>query len=106
MSAESLAMIIGLLVSTFSVFVFYMILETLIFKRIADDPVVGKLSAVAAAWIAASIFYGVRSTETAGFDGRGFIYHIPATALVAIYAYRRGLRIRKRDQDAIDSAFE
>lgn len=106
MSGQSLGLILGLVVSAFTVFVFYVILETLIFKRIANDPVVGKLGAALAAWIAAGIFYGVRSRAVEGFDGRGFVYTLPAAALVAIYAYRRGLRIRKRDQDAIDSTFE
>jgi membrane associated rhomboid family serine protease len=106
MSPESVVLIASLIGGTIAVMFFYIILETLIFKRISDDPVAGKLSATAAAWVVVSLLYGFTRSGDTGFTLAGFVAYLPGAMLVAIYAYRRGLRVRQRMTDSVETAFD
>jgi hypothetical protein len=106
MSASVIILIASLIGGTFAVLFAYVILESLIFKRISDDPVAGKLSAVGAAWVVVSIVYGFTTARETGFNPAGFITYLPGAMLVAIYAYRRGLRVRQRMNDRVEATFD
>lgn len=106
MSADVIFMIASLIGGAVAVLFFYVILETFIFKRIADDPVIGKLSAVAAAWVLVRLISGFNLSGDTGFSPAGFVGYMPGAMLVAIYAYRRGLRVRQRQMDSVETAFD
>ncbi|MEQ1499520.1 MAG: hypothetical protein ABL914_12770 [Novosphingobium sp.] len=88
----------------FVLFVFYAILETLIFKRIFDDPVKGKLTAAAAA-SAVMLFIALAATVRPGFEAMRIVSVLMASLLVSIYAWRRGLKVRARQAD-VGQTFE
>lgn len=98
-------MIIGALIGGFlAIYVLAMLWEWALFKRITDDPVVGKLSSVAAAWITGGVLGGFGLGSTESFFWPAFaIYLIPAL-IVGVIFYRRGLKIRGDHEDVDDIA--
>jgi hypothetical protein len=77
--------------------------EKLLFQRVLDDPVAGKLSSVIAAWVSAGILAGFGSADGGPFVwSAGLVFLIPAL-IVAAMAYRRGKAIRERTQQAAES---
>ncbi len=72
--------------------------EKLLFSRVYDDPVKGKLSSVLAGWVSASIFGGFGLANGGPFDWSAFSdYFLPAL-LIAFLGYRRGLKIREETE--------
>ena len=79
----------------FVLFAIYAILETVIFKRIFDDPVKGKLTAAAAA-SAVMLLIAVSAPSRPEFGFMPIAGTLVAALLVSIYAWRRGLKVRTR----------
>ena len=78
-----------------AVFILSFVLEKLVFQRINDDPVAGKLNSVLAAWAVASTVWGFNSMHWNGFNPNGlWIYGIPAI-FIGMYAHSRGLALRE-----------
>ena len=77
-----------------AVIVLSMLLEAALFRNLFDDPVMGKGFSVFAAWILASIIWGLNSAGWQGINPNGFwIYGIPAVPVLAWYIYR-GFKLR------------
>lgn len=69
--------------------------EFFLFKRVCNDPVVGKISSTAAAYVTAVIIFAFRSANGLGWDGgSGVILYLPAALLVGTHGYLRGKKLR------------
>lgn len=102
-----MAGLIGLLLGgTIGVFVLQNILEWAIFKRIADDPVVGKLGSTAAAYVLAVIIYGFGSADGGAWRPDGLFNYAPGATIVGFFAYRRGMKLRELSGDQVADAFK
>ncbi len=89
------------------VYILHVVWEFLLFKRVFDDPVKGKLASVFAAYLTASIVFGFASANGGPFQPVGFIVYLLGAIVVGVLAYRRGLTVRKSmvDQDEMSETF-
>lgn len=78
----------------FLVFVLYAVWEYVLFKRIVDDPVSGKTASVVAAYLTASMLYGLTSANNGSFNPNGFVTYLFGAAVVGFFAIRRGMKLR------------
>jgi hypothetical protein len=87
--------LIGMLIGgTIGVYLLYAIWEFALFKRVMDDPVAGKLSAVGAAYFTAGVLGGFGMADGGPFAWNAFaIYLIPAL-IVGAFAHQRGSNLR------------
>jgi uncharacterized membrane protein len=87
---------IGLVFGCAFVFFLYGVIDRLVFSKLLDDPVKGKLASIVVAWlIAGTLLALVSPQQTAGSLLAPYIVFIVPAVLIGIYAYRRGLAIRK-----------
>lgn len=77
------------------VFFLYVIWEWALFKRVANDPVTGKLSSVAAAYATAVVVYGFSSANGGQWQPAGLLIYLPGALIVAVYGYNRGMKLRE-----------
>ena len=92
----------GLIGGFLAMYVLSLLWEWALFKRINDDPVTGKLSAVAAAWLSGSALAGFGMANGEPYAWFAFsIYLIPAI-LVGFLFYRRGMKLRDETEDGED----
>jgi hypothetical protein len=92
-----MAGLIGLLVgSTIAIYFLYAIWEFALFKRVFDDPLKGKLSSVAAAYLSGGALAGLGMADGGPFVWGAFLQYLLPAIIVAIIAYRRGLALRKK----------
>lgn len=89
---------------TFAVFLLYALWEFLLFKRIIDDPVKGKFGAVIAAYLTASLLYGLLGANGRAFNPSGFGFYLFGAAIVGFFAVKRGMRLR--DEPGRDEQIE
>lgn len=72
-----------------------LIWEKLLFKRVTDDPLIGKVGSVAAAWLTAGTIGGWGLADGGEYQWRAFgVYFFPALVIGAL-AVRAGLRSRR-----------
>ncbi|WEK47668.1 MAG: hypothetical protein P0Y56_05080 [Candidatus Andeanibacterium colombiense] len=92
---------------TFGVFLLYVIWEYVLFKRIMDDPVRGKLLSVMAAYLTASVVYGFASARGGPFNPAGFIAYALGAVVVGFFAVRRGVRLKDEmgSEDEVTQTF-
>ncbi len=90
-TAASLGTLVG---GIFAVYVLSMIWEWLVFKRVFDDPLKGKIFSVVAAYLTASILYGFVSANGGPFNPAGFGNYLVGLLVVGFFAIRRGLALR------------
>ena len=79
--------------------------EWLVFQRVFDDPVKGKLSSVAAAWLTGALSSSGLAGNGAWFDPEAMkIIAIP-TLIIAASGVYRGLKLRRR-AEALPEIFQ
>ncbi len=88
------------------VFFLYVIWEWALFKRVADDPVTGKLSSVAAAYATAVIAYGFGEANGGPWQPTGLPIYLPGAIIVAVYGYNRGMKVRENPAGTDAETFE
>ena len=88
------------------VYLLYAIWEWALFKRVADDPVTGKLGSVAAAYATAVIAYGFGSANGGPWQPTGLLIYLPGALIVAVYGYNRGMKLRDRPDGTEADTFE
>ena len=78
---------------SFLLWVISLVWEGLLFKRATDDPVVGKLCSVVAAWVTA---FAIRLGS--GFQVPGLMedYDLPALLILSAIAVWAGIRMREK----------
>lgn len=86
-----------------AIFVLHAVWEFLLFKRICDDPVKGKLLATAAAYATAVVVYGFGAADGGPWTPAGIIAYLPGAVAVAIYSIVRGRKVR---QQSVESSHE
>ena len=71
--------------------------EKVLFQRVMDDPVKGKVGSVIAGWLTAGAIGGFGMADGGPYQWFAFtIYAIPAI-LVGFYAHWRGVKLRDAD---------
>lgn len=75
------------------IYLFQMLWEFTIFKRVMDDPVGGKLGSTIAAYFTAGLLYGVPRTIAGPFEFTGFLLYLPSALIIGYFAVRRGVKI-------------
>lgn len=90
--AGLLAMMLGGFVITLFVAVAW---EKALFSKINDDPVRGKLSSVAAAWLTCSTIAGFGMADGGPYAWGAFLLYLPPAAVLGLIAYRRALKLRE-----------
>jgi hypothetical protein len=91
----------GLLGGLIAIYLLAKLWEWALFMRVLDDPVVGKLSSVAAAWATAGTLSGFGLARGPDFVWIGYLLYLIPALILGVFGYRRGLKIRA--QDAADS---
>lgn len=98
MSSYGIGYLLGMVIgSGFLLFVIYVILETLIFKRVFNDPVTGKMVAAGVATVL-MLFLALGSADPSQVTPR-LLATIVAAIPLALYAHRRGLKVRARQSE-------
>lgn len=81
--------------------------EWALFKRVLDDPLTGKLASVGAGWLTSSVLAGFGMADGGTYYWPAFLAYLPAAAILAIFAYRRGQRLRgEQAPDGLAETFE
>ena len=93
-----MAFLIGSLVGgTIGIYILYAIWEFALFKRVFDDPLKGKLSSVAAAYLSGAGLAGLGMADGGPYVWGAFLQYLIPALIVAIIAYRSGMALRKQD---------
>ncbi|MCW3837892.1 hypothetical protein ACFQ1E_18375 [Sphingomonas canadensis] len=91
-SAYSTGALIGGLIA---IYVLHMLWEFILFKRVFNDPVAGKLLSVVAAYCTSSAIYGFAAANGGPYRWDGFTAYLIPALVVGIFAGLRGMRLRK-----------
>ena len=90
-----MAALFGFLVGgVLGVYLLHALWEFVLFKRVFNDPVAGKLASVLFAYLTASLLYGFGSADGGPFNPLGFVVYLLPALVVGVLAYRRGVKIR------------
>lgn len=90
-----MAIIGGIMGGTIAIYILSFLWEWLVFKRVFDDPVAGKLTSVGVALLMATLLAGYGMAPRGIFAWWASIYYIPGAALLAFLGYCRGLKLRE-----------
>jgi hypothetical protein len=90
------------------VYIFSQIAEWLIFKRVFNDPIKGKVTSVAAIYLLGALSFDYRAGQSGREELSGFIYYLPAALIVGFFAVRRGLKLREQagQNNSLTEAFD
>ena len=97
-----LVLIIISLVALLVMWAWASLLEWLIFQRVFDDPVKGKLTSVAVAWLTTIFSYDWISGNGASFDFAGMKFTAIPAVIVALSGLYRGLKLRRKAKELPD----
>lgn len=78
------------------VYIMYCLWEWALFKRVANDPMIGKLASVVAAYLSASTIYGLLKASGGPFVASGFVVYLPGAVIIGVIAYRSAQRVRRQ----------
>lgn len=78
---------------TLGIWLFSFLFEWLIFKRVCDDPVTGKVGSVIAAFVFAVVVVSI--TSPYGIDTY-YIGYVIGACVVGAFAHRAGVRLREQ----------
>lgn len=88
----------GLIGGLIAVYLVSKLWEKLLFQRVMDDPVKGKLASVFAGWLTASAIAGFGMADGGPYRWFAFVlYGVPAI-LIAVLAHRSGMKLREQNQ--------
>ncbi len=94
-----IGLLIGLILGCVFVFFIYAVVDRFICSKLFDDPVKGKLVSALAAWLINSVLMlAMFSPPTTGSVLAPFILASLPSAIIGIYAWRRGLAIRNANK--------
>ena len=85
------------------VFVLYSIWEFVLFKRVFDDPLRGKLSALVAAYLTAATLYGFGAADGGPYRTEGFWLYLIGAIPTGIYAWHRGMKLREQPERVLEA---
>lgn len=85
------ALIGSLIGGVLGVYLLAALWEWVLFKRVMNDPVAGKMLSVACAYLTASTLYSL-SGSAAGF--MPFLIYLPGALIVGMIGWRRGQKLR------------
>lgn len=72
--------------------------EKAVFKHQVDDPVSGKIYSVIASWLTCSMLGGFGLANGRGFYFGAFLLYGISAAIVAVFFYRSGLKLRESNE--------
>lgn len=88
------------------VYIMYCLWEWALFKRIANDPMIGKLASVVAAYLTAGILFGFMEHFDGSFEPSGLIVYLPGALITFVIAYRSALRVRRQIAEQAGNTFQ
>lgn len=84
----------GLIGGIVGVYILQLIWEKLVFMRLADDPLKGKMGSTIAAYISAVTISGFGIANGGPWSPVGFITYLPGLLVVGAYSWNRGSKLR------------
>jgi hypothetical protein len=88
----------------FIVYVFQLLWEFALFKRVLDDPVKGKIGSTAAAYVTICIIFGFLTARGGPFVPNGFLIYLPPAIVIGAIGAWRGFVLRGR-AERLDDIF-
>lgn len=79
-----------------AVFVLHVLWEFLLFKRVCNDPVLGKLLSTVAAYATIVIVSGYGEADGGPWSPNGLIMYLPGALVVGAYSIWQGKRVRAK----------
>ena len=76
-----------------------MLWEWALFKRVMDDPVKGKLSSVAAAWLTAGTLAGFGMADGGPFFTTAYLIYLLPALIIGGWAFYSGMKARERIEE-------
>jgi len=89
----------------FFVYLLAALWEWVIFKRVFDDPLKGKMSSVGAAWLTGGFLAGWGMADGGPYYWPAFLLYFPSALVIAFFAYRKGHRLRESQPTNVDEIF-
>jgi len=86
----------GLVGGLFAVYLMSKLWEKLLFQRVMDDPVAGKLSSVGAGWLTASAIAGFGMADGGPYRWFAFVLYAVPAILIGAFAHRSGMKLREQ----------
>lgn len=71
--------------------------EKLLFQRVFDDPIKGKLSSVLAGWLTAGIIGGFGYADDGQYAWWAFAFYLFPAILVGVWFYHKGKKLREEN---------
>lgn len=100
-----MAILIGtILGAIFAIFVLRFFWEFVVFKRVMDDPVNGKIASIIAAYLTAAILSGFLRAGDGVFDTQGLYTYFIGAIVVGFFAIRRGFKLRDQLSESEEAA--
>lgn len=91
------------------VFLFSYIWEWVVFKRVLNNPLLGKTLSVVFGYLTCAIVWGFTSTHGTGWNPSGFVIYALGLAIAGFFFVKRGMQLRD-DQlyagDDVGSTFD
>lgn len=96
-----IALLVG---ATIGTYILRALWEFVVFKRVMDDPLKGKIGSSVAAYLSASVLYGfgAADVDTGAFETSGFLIYLLPALIVGALAYRRGLTLRHGSESSVE----
>lgn len=82
------------------VYILQLIWEKLVFMRLADDPLKGKMGSTVAAYISAAVIYGFATANGGPWRPVGFVAYLLGLLVVGAYSWSRGNKLRDAMREA------
>lgn len=92
--------------SLLAIYVLAWIFEKLLFQRVLDDPLKGKVFSVAAAWFTAGSIAGFGFADGGPFYWPAYLIYWPAALIIGGLAWRRGLQLRRENAEGTEAIAE
>ncbi|PLK25563.1 hypothetical protein [Novosphingobium sp. TH158] len=88
-----------------AVYILQLIWEKLVFMRLANDPMKGKLFSTVAGYLTAVVLFGFGSADGGAWRPDGALIYLPGLLIIGVFAWRRAkvLREEASKQTRIDA---
>lgn len=80
---------------TIAIFLLYALWEWAVFKRVVDDPLIGKVASVGAAYLSGSALAGFGGADGGPYYWGAFADYLIPAIIVGALAVKRGLTMRE-----------
>jgi hypothetical protein len=91
-----------------AVYFFATLWEFLLFKRVMDDPVTGKIGSVVAGWLTAGTLAGFGFAHGGPFYSAAYLVYLAPALVIGAFSLHRGVKLRREAEEETEAgeAFE